>query len=55
MLSDNAFSALVPVLDQVLGLRPAQIRKIFESKGLVLRDWERARTDRVTIDEVAAT
>lgn len=49
VLSDNALSIVVPVLDQVLGWRPARIRSVIESKGLLLRDWQKARTDRVTI------
>lgn len=53
ILSDNAFSIMVPVLDQVLGWRPAEIRALFESNGLTLQDWEKARTDRVTISEAA--
>ena len=54
VLSDNAFSILVPVLDQVLGLRTPEIRALFESHGLMLHDWERARTDRVMIREAPA-
>ena len=53
VLSDNASSVLVPVLDQVLGLRPGEIRALLESTGLVLDDWQRARTDRVLIREAA--
>lgn len=53
VLSDNAFSILVPVLDQVLGMRTPEIRVLFESNGLMLHDWERARTDRVMIREVS--
>jgi phosphoserine phosphatase len=53
VLSDNASSVLVPVLDQVLGLRPAQIRELLESTGLLLDEWQRARTDRVLIREWA--
>jgi len=53
VLSDNAFSVLMPVLNQVLGMRTSQIRAILESNGLMLRDWERARTDRVIIEETA--
>jgi phosphoserine phosphatase len=49
VLSDSAFSVVVPVLDQVLGLRKSQIRTLFESNGLMLHDWERDRTDRVHI------
>jgi phosphoserine phosphatase len=53
VLSDSAFSILVPVLDQVLGMRSSEIRAVFESNGLMLHDWERARTDRVLIRETA--
>jgi phosphoserine phosphatase len=55
VLSDNVFSILVPVLDQVLGMRTREIRTLFESSGLMLRDWEKARTDRVMILEAPAT
>lgn len=54
VLSDNAFSVLVPVLHQVLGMRTPQIRAVFESHGMMLHDWERARTDRVMILEAPA-
>ena len=53
VLSDNASSVLVPVLDQVLGLRTGEIRALLESTGLLLDDWQRARTDRVLIREWA--
>jgi hypothetical protein len=53
-LSDNASSVLVPVLDQVLRVSSAEIRTLLESTGLVLDDWQRARTDRVMIRELAA-
>ncbi len=51
VLSDNACSVLLPVLDQVLGMRTPQIRAALEANGLTLDDWERARTDRVRIRE----
>jgi phosphoserine phosphatase len=54
VLSDNASSVLVPVLDQVLGLRTGEIRTLLESTGLLLDDWQRARTDHVLIRESAA-
>jgi hypothetical protein len=52
VISDNAFSILVPVLDQVLDWEPRHIRDLFESYGLTLSDWERDRTDRVRISEM---
>jgi 2-hydroxy-3-keto-5-methylthiopentenyl-1-phosphate phosphatase len=54
VLSDNAFSILIPILHQVLGMRTPEIRALVESHGMVLHDWERARTDRVRIREAAA-
>ena len=51
VLSDSASSVLIPVLDQVLGLRTVEVRTLLESTGLVLDDWQRARTDRVLIRE----
>ncbi len=53
VLSDNASSVLVPMLDQVLGMRPAEIRAQLESTGLALGEWQRARTDRVQIRELS--
>src|SRR5580704_5116289 len=49
VLSESAFSILVPVLDQLLDWRPGAIRSLFESHGLTLDGWERARTDRITV------
>ena len=52
VLSDNAFSIMVPVLDQVFGWRPAQIRELLEHNGLALHEWEKARTDHVRLAPV---
>ena len=49
VISDNAFSVLIPILERIVGWRSAEIREFFESNALRLQDWERARTDRVTI------
>jgi HAD superfamily phosphoserine phosphatase-like hydrolase len=51
VLSDNVFSVMVPILDQVLHWRTGQIRSLFESNGLTLDEWEKDRTDRVRITE----
>jgi phosphoserine phosphatase len=51
VLSESAFSIVVPVLEQIAGWRSAQIREVFEAHGLQLHEWEKARTDRVTIHE----
>ena len=54
VLSDDAFSVMVPILDQVLGWNSSAIRALFESNGLTLHEWERARTDRITVRSVAS-
>jgi phosphoserine phosphatase len=54
ILSDNAFSIMVPILDELLRWRTGEIRELFESYGLTLDEWERERTDRVKIGEILA-
>ncbi len=49
VLSDSAFPVLIPVLEQVFQWEPAAIRALFEANGFTLSDWERERTDRVTV------
>jgi len=55
VLSDDAFSVIVPILDQVLKWSSGDIRSLFESNGLTLQEWAKARTDRVTVGAVPAT
>jgi HAD superfamily phosphoserine phosphatase-like hydrolase len=54
VLSDNAFSTMLPVLEQVLGWQTREIRALFESHGFALEEWERARTDRVAVTELSS-
>jgi len=49
VISENAFSVLIPILERIAGWRSAEIREFFESYALRLHEWEKARTDRVTI------
>ncbi|HUI75686.1 MAG TPA: HAD family hydrolase [Candidatus Acidoferrum sp.] len=51
VLSDNAMSALIPVLEEVLRWDSASIRRFFASQGLMLREWGKTRTDQLTIQE----
>lgn len=51
VLSENTLSVLVPILEDVLGWDATRIRQLFESQGLVLREWDKARTDWVTVGE----
>jgi phosphoserine phosphatase len=53
VLSDNAMSVLVPVLEEVLRWDSAPIRRFFASCGLTLREWDKTRTDMLTIEELS--
>ena len=54
VLSDSAFSIMVPILDQLLHWRTGEIRMLFESYGLTLDEWEKDRTDRLKIGKMLA-
>ena len=49
MLSDDALSVLVPILEEIVGWGRPQIRGLFEAQGLVIQDWDKARADWLTI------
>jgi HAD superfamily phosphoserine phosphatase-like hydrolase len=51
VLSDNAMSVLVPVLEKVMRWDSAKIRRFFASYGLTLLEWEKTRTDIMTIQD----
>src|ERR1700745_2582259 len=51
VLSDNAMSVLVPVCEKVLRWDSAKIRRVFASYGLTLLEWEKVRTDMLTIQD----
>jgi phosphoserine phosphatase len=49
VLSDSAFSVVLPMLRQVFGWGSPEIRTLFESYGLTLQEWDKACTDRITL------
>src|SRR5215475_145122 len=53
VLSDNAMSVLVPLMEDVLRWDSAKIRRFFASNGLMLREWGKSRTDQLLIQESA--
>lgn len=53
VLSDNAMSVLVPVMEDVLHWDSAKIRRFFAEQGLMLREWGKSRTDQLLIQESA--
>jgi hypothetical protein len=54
VLSDDALSVLVPVLEDIVGLDSARIRALFGAHGLVLQEWNKIRTDALTIRDTSA-
>ena len=51
VLSDNAMSVLIPVLEEVLRWDSSKIRRFFATQGLMLKEWGKTRTDLLTIKE----
>ncbi|HME00736.1 MAG TPA: haloacid dehalogenase-like hydrolase [Terriglobia bacterium] len=49
VLSDDALSVLVPILEEIAGWDTASIRAFFEAQGLMIQEWDRVRTDWLTI------
>lgn len=54
ILSNNAMSVLIPILEDILGWDSSRIRLFMEQHGVLLRDWEKVQTGTVTIVDAAA-
>jgi phosphoserine phosphatase len=55
VISDNAMSVLVPILEDVLHWDSPRIRRVFAEHGLTFREWGKTRTDTLTIQEFGET
>ncbi len=49
VMSDDALSVLIPVLEDILGYDRPRIRALFERHGVIIQEWDRVRTDWLTI------
>jgi HAD superfamily phosphoserine phosphatase-like hydrolase len=49
VLSDNAMAYAIPILEEIAGWDRLQIRHLFESKGFLIREWDKVQTDMLTI------
>jgi 2-hydroxy-3-keto-5-methylthiopentenyl-1-phosphate phosphatase len=49
ILSSSALSVLAPILEDVVGWDRPSIRTFFESHGMLIQEWERVRTDWLTL------
>ena len=55
VLSDDAPSALVPVLEEIAGWDAGRVRSFFEAHGFVLREWDKVRTDSILLSRPQLT
>ena len=49
VLSSSALAVLAPILEEVLGCERERIRTFFEANGMLIQEWERVRTDWLTV------
>jgi hypothetical protein len=49
ILSNNALAVLAPILEDVVGWDRPRIRQFFESYGMLIQEWDRVRTDWLTL------
>ena len=52
VLSDDALSVLVPVLEDIVSWDSTRIRSLFESRGFLIQEWDKVRTDWLTFSEI---
>ena len=52
VLSSNALAVLAPILEDIVGWPRLRIREFFESKGMLIHEWDRVRTDWLTLRPV---
>jgi phosphoserine phosphatase len=51
VMSDDAMSVLIPILEDIGGYDRIRIRALFERHGVLIQEWDRVRTDWLTIRE----
>jgi hypothetical protein len=49
VLSTSALAVLAPILEEIAGWERARIRAFFEANGMLIQEWERVRTDWLTV------
>lgn len=55
VLSSNALAVLAPIMEDIVGWDRLRIRQFFESYGLLMQEWDRVRTDWITLRPVVTT
>jgi HAD superfamily phosphoserine phosphatase-like hydrolase len=54
VLSSNALAVLAPILEEIVGWERLRIREFFESYGMLIQEWDRVRTDWLTLRPAAS-
>jgi HAD superfamily phosphoserine phosphatase-like hydrolase len=54
VLSSSALAVLAPILEEVAGWERYRIRSFFEVNGMLIQEWERVRTDWLTLRPTAS-
>jgi HAD superfamily phosphoserine phosphatase-like hydrolase len=49
VLSEDALSILVPIMEEILDWDAFRIRTFFEKQGFILQEWEKVQTDTLSI------
>ncbi len=49
VLSTSALAVLAPILEEIAGWQRSRIRRFFEANGMLIQEWERVRTDWLTV------
>lgn len=49
VLSTDALAVLAPILEDIVGWERLRIRDFFESYGMLIQEWDRVRTDWLTL------
>jgi 2-hydroxy-3-keto-5-methylthiopentenyl-1-phosphate phosphatase len=55
ILSEDTLSVLVPILEDVLHLDTAGVRAVFEMHGFLIQEWDKVRTDWLTIRDIGTS
>jgi HAD superfamily phosphoserine phosphatase-like hydrolase len=53
VLSTSALAVLAPILEDIAGWERPRIRSFFESYGIMIQEWDRVRTDWLTLRSVS--
>src|SRR5437763_12320385 len=54
LLSTSALAVLAPILEDIVGWSRLEIRKLFESHGLLVQEWDKVRADWLTLRSLEA-